>query len=265
MDRSSSSLGFAEGSITIPSRPTTRREKTWQSRWMNIPRILVRKDFFDPILTWSLSYIKHQLFNLRAAIFTNNSIRINMASLSNSRHPITVLCTRRHLNITGVEQETSYEWHGSFISMAILDEACLKICSNTDLKFKEAKKTLAFFIVVAIEDYKTEITTIRGGKWNILEVGMSMAVKLTKSTPKYTKAPRWEREGILYKADRGGDVNAKYTMTLLGMPTIFLEPTEQVSAIFESRNQIQKTDLTRFLAARPRVIIKQNDLIKYTW
>lgn len=116
-----------------------------------------------------------------------------------------------------------------------------------------------------MEDYKMELTKVRGKKFDILELATSMIVKMTKSTPNYTKAPRWEREGTLYKADAEGDVNAKYAMTLLGDPTIFLESTEEVAAIFESRDQIHVTDFLRLLAHKPRINSKKNYLVRFIW
>jgi hypothetical protein len=121
--------------------------------------------------------------------------------------------------ITSTKRESTFDYYG-LADASLVTEASNFLARLTDGAEQEMKHVIETFLRITQSDCTGHAEDKRAC-W--------LTIRLTKRSTAY-EIPRWHQDGGMYPYDEGREdvVRSKYGLTLLGPPTLMLEPDEHV-------------------------------------
>ncbi|SPJ87933.1 uncharacterized protein FTOL_12402 [Fusarium torulosum] len=180
--------------------------------------------------------------------------------------------------ITSTKQQSTFDYYG-LANASLATEASNFLARLTDGVEQEMKRIIETFLRITQSDCTGHAEEKRAC-W--------LTIRLTKRSTAY-EIPRWHQDGCMYPYDEGREevVRSKYGFTLLGPPTLMLEPDEHVYttqregeaqhywwetvAHTPSEEEIDDADvkLRGWLADKfkhtPRVQVGHGEVVRFSW
>ncbi|KAF4344791.1 hypothetical protein FBEOM_1258 [Fusarium beomiforme] len=121
-----------------------------------------------------------------------------------------ITCTRRDLKL---------DYFGP-VDDSLASKSSGFLARLTNAAEKEAKPTISAFLRTTYDDCIGHADE-KSSCW--------LTIRITKPSTEF-EIPRWHQDGNMYRYDQGREnvVRSKYALTLLGPPTLMLEPDEHV-------------------------------------